>query len=709
MPDRLVVTPGNAAALASAHSGAWTAGDEGAATPPRGRIVRCSITTGRQRWHVADLRDRPAFAQALEVSLLEVPGVLEVRATPLTARVLLAFDESVLAPGLIERLLIDHVDRLRRAPEKPVPRTGHPLMRLAKLNPQLRPQLVRATGWSVANAVSALLTPIGLANIIITVQLSGNPLLVPLGLVSIKAQLAAVGLFTIGAIGLNLYLQYRARRHWSAVGLRLEHELRSELFTTVVNADMAFIETQSTGSLISLVNEDSRKIGEFVQRGVNDGIQIGIVTVTVGSLLLMTSPLLAALAFLPLGAGLMLAKAPAVQRRLGASFGASRDKESEVLHHLSAGLGGVSTVKSFVAEEVEALRIESLSKDATALTDAATGAGVGLAFTAQALVLSGFIASTVASGAMVVTGAASLPQFTKLLFLNYMMTGSLTKLDTTVELYRGATAAARRALETLSREPTVVSGGRALPLDEVRGDIAFDRVSFNYPTGNAPLAEIDFRLAAGQTAGFVGSTGAGKSTLIKLLLRFYDVQSGQVTIDGHDVRDLELIDLRSAIGVVAQEGYLFGGTVYDNIAYGKPNATHGEVMEAAAAAEAYDFIRALPDGFNSLIGERGQILSGGQRQRICIARALIRNPPILVFDEATSALDSETEAAVQRSIERLSEGRTTILISHRLSTLRKADQIYVISEGHIVERGQHADLVEAGGVYAGMWRVQTGA
>jgi ATP-binding cassette, subfamily B, bacterial len=698
---------GSTAAIGTTHGRAWTAGDEGTA-PRRGRIARCSVTAGRQRWEVADLRDRPALAQALEMSLRSVPGMREVRATPLTARVLLGFDETILPPASIERLLIDHVERLRRAPEKPVPRVGHPLVRLAKLNPQLRPQALTATGWSVANATSAFLTPIGLANIIITVQLGGNPLLVPLGLVTVKAQLAALGLFTIGAIGFNLYLQYKARRHWSALGLRLEHELRNELFTTVVNADMAFIETESTGSLISLVNEDSRKIGEFVQRGANDGIQIGIATATVGTLLLMTSPVLAALAFLPLGAGLMLAKAPAVQRRLGDSFRASRDKESEVLHQLSAGLGGVGTVKSFAAEEVEAVRIEALSQDAAELADAAAGAGVGVAFTATALVQSGFIASTVGAAMMVATGAATLPQFTELLFLNYMMTGSLTKLDTTVEMYRSATAAAERALATLSREPTVVSGDRALPLEEVRGDIAFNKVAFRYPAGSAPLAEIDFHLPAGQTAGFVGSTGAGKSTLIKLLLRFYDVQSGQVTIDGHDVRDLQLIDLRNAIGVVAQEGYLFGGTVYDNIAYGKPGATHEEVMEAAAAAEAYDFIRGLPDGFNSLIGERGQILSGGQRQRICIARALIRNPPILVFDEATSALDSETEAAVQRSIERLSEGRTTILISHRLSTLRKADQLYVISGGHIVERGQHADLVEAGGVYAGMWRVQTG-
>jgi ATP-binding cassette subfamily B protein len=309
---------------------------------------------------------------------------------------------------------------------------------------------------------------------------------------------------------------------------------------------------------------------------------------------------------------------------------------------------------------------------------------------------------------MVATGSASLTQFTTLLFLNHMMTTSLVKLDTTVELYRGAMAASRRALETLARESKILSGDRPFPFEMVRGDITFEQVAFRYPSGTAPLEEIDFRIRAGHTAGFVGSTGAGKSTIIKLLLRFYDVQSGQVLIDGHDVRDLQLIDLRKAIGVVAQEGYLFGGTIYDNIAYGRPDATYEEVMQAAVAAEAYEFIRKLPDGFNSVIGERGQVLSGGQRQRICIARALVRDPPILVFDEATSALDSETEAAVQRSIERLCEGRTTILISHRLSTLRRADQLYVISDGHIVERGQHADLVRAGGVYAGMWRVQTG-
>jgi ATP-binding cassette subfamily B protein len=263
-------------------------------------------------------------------------------------------------------------------------------------------------------------------------------------------------------------------------------------------------------------------------------------------------------------------------------------------------------------------------------------------------------------------------------------------------------------METFERRVRVVSGDTRLPRADVQGDIAFEDVHFRYPTSNPILLGIDFSIPARSTVAFVGTTGAGKSTIIKLLLRFYDVQEGRVVVDGRDVRELRLEELRTAIGLVSQDAYLFSGSIYENIAYGRPSATTDEIVAAARDAEALEFIERLPKRFNTTIGERGVLLSGGQRQRLAIARALLRRPAIFVFDEATSALDSETEAAVQRSIAQVSAGHTTILIAHRLATVRRADQINVLSDGQIVERGAHDDLLRLGGVYASMWRAQTG-
>jgi len=236
-------------------------------------------------------------------------------------------------------------------------------------------------------------------------------------------------------------------------------------------------------------------------------------------------------------------------------------------------------------------------------------------------------------------------------------------------------------------------------------------VCFEYKSAEhrSVIRDLSLSMPAGETIGIVGSTGAGKTTLVKLLLRFYDVQSGNITLDGHDLRDLELSDLRRAVGFVSQDVYLFHGTVKENIAYGTFDANDEEIVEAAKIAEAHDFIMGLPQGYDTIVGERGQKLSGGQRQRVSIARAVLKDPPVLILDEATSSVDNETEALIQRSLERIAVGRTTIVIAHRLSTVRNADRIFVLERGELIEHGKHEELVASQGIYAGLWGVQTGA
>jgi len=260
----------------------------------------------------------------------------------------------------------------------------------------------------------------------------------------------------------------------------------------------------------------------------------------------------------------------------------------------------------------------------------------------------------------------------------------------------------------MATQPEIINGTQELPLETVRGEIHFDNISFTYRESHKIFDGFDLHIPAHHTVALVGATGLGKSTLLKLLLRFYEVDDGQVLLDGHNIRDLDLIDLRKSIGLVSQDVFLFEGTVYDNILYGRPEATREDVIAAAEAAEALEFILKLPKGFDASIGERGLKLSGGQKQRISIARAVLKDPPILIMDEATSSVDNETEGAIQRSIERISKGRTTIIIAHRMSTIRQVDQIYLLDNGRVEEQGTHEELLALDGGYAVLWKLQTG-
>ena len=324
-------------------------------------------------------------------------------------------------------------------------------------------------------------------------------------------------------------------------------------------------------------------------------------------------------------------------------------------------------------------------------------------------ILGGFLATLVVGGRMTIDGRLTVGTFSVLVFMTQRLLWPLTGLAETVDLYQRAMASTARVLDLLETPVSLAHEGRKLPRASVKGEIRFEGVSFSYPGRKPALDGVTLTIPAGTTAAFVGSTGSGKTTLTKLLLRFYDPQRGRVLLDGADIRGFDPRELRQAIGFVSQDTFLFHGTAKENIAYGDPGKPAAAVEAAARAAEAHGFLTALPQGYDTLVGERGQKLSGGQRQRLAIARAVLKDPPVLVLDEATSAVDNETEAAIQKSLDRIVVGRTTIMVAHRLSTIVKADMIFVLEDGRVAESGRHAELIAKGGVYADLWRVQTGA
>jgi ATP-binding cassette subfamily B protein len=295
-----------------------------------------------------------------------------------------------------------------------------------------------------------------------------------------------------------------------------------------------------------------------------------------------------------------------------------------------------------------------------------------------------------------------------MVFLTQRLLWPLTRLGETVDLYQRAMASTNRVLDLLDTPIHVRSGDRPLPVESVRGEIRFETVTFAYGSGPPVIRDLTLHVPAKQTVAVVGSTGSGKTTLVKLILRFYEPQAGRITLDGVDLHAIRHRELRRAIGLVSQDVFLFHGTVRENIRYGSFDAADAEIEAAARAAEAHTFITRLPQGYDTIVGERGQKLSGGQRQRLSIARAVLKNPPILVLDEATSSVDNETEAAIQRSMNRIARGRTTVMIAHRLSTVRHAHCIHVLDEGRLAESGTHRELVDRDGIYAALWRVQTG-
>ncbi|MBD2449588.1 ABC transporter ATP-binding protein [Nostoc sp. FACHB-152] len=582
----------------------------------------------------------------------------------------------------------------------------HPLHRLLDYGHQYRKQIWLAIGCSVLNKLFDLAPP-GLIGVAVDVVVKQqDSIIAQLGVKDVFGQFLILSLLTVIIWILESAFEYAYAKLWRNLAQNIQHNLRLDAYKHLQDLELAYFEERSTGGLMSILSDDINQLERFLDVGANDIIQVVTTVIIIGGAFFVLAPSVAWMAMSPMP--FILWGSFAYQRLLAPRYADVREKVGYLNGRLVNNLSGITTIKSFTAEDYESFRLAQDSEAYKKSNSKAIKLSAAFVPLIRMLILVGFTALLLYGGMAAVAGKMTVGTYSVLVFLIQRLLWPLTRLGETFDQYQRAMASTNRVMNLLDTPITIHPGNVALPVDKVRGEVEFKGVTFAYQDRFSVITNLSLQVPAGKTIAIVGSTGSGKSTLVKLLLRFYEVQNGSITVDGINIQDLSLRDLRRCIGLVSQDVFLFHGTVAENIAYGTFDATEEEIITAAKVAEAHEFIQNLPQGYETIVGERGQKLSGGQRQRIAIARAVLKNPPILILDEATSAVDNETEAAIQRSLEKITVNRTTIAIAHRLSTIRNADAIYVMEYGQLIESGTHEELLEKNGVYASLWRVQSG-
>ena len=580
----------------------------------------------------------------------------------------------------------------------------HPLSRLLSQLEEHRSVVILASICSILNKVWDLAPPVLIGMAIDVVSARENSFLANMGYEDVHLQLYILTGITVVIWVLESLFQYFYAVLWRNLAQTAQHELRMSAYSHIQELEMQWFSQQSTGGLMAIMNDDVNQLERFLDQGATDLLQVATTIIVVGGIMFSVAPEVALWAIVPIP--VIVAGSFMYQRRIGVRYSRVRSQVADLNSLLNNNLQGITTIKSFTAEEREASRVSEASEAYREANKEAIRLSASFVPIIRMAILFAFSANMLVGGWMALDGRISLGAYSVIVFITQRLLWPLTRLGETFDLYQRAMASTTRVLDLLDTEVGIVEGD--VKLKKVTGELEFRGVEFSYPDREKVLQGLDLVVPAGQTVGLVGSTGSGKTTLIRLLLRFHDPQSGTVSLDGHQVSDLTLNSLRASISLVSQNTTLFPGSVLENIRYGNPDAPIESVEEAARIAEATEFIALLPNGWYTDIGEGGHRLSGGQRQRIAIARAVLKDAPVLVLDEATSNVDNETEAALKRSISQISKGRTTLIIAHRLSTVRNADIIAVLHKGEISETGTHESLLEEHGIYSRLWAVQTG-
>ncbi|ANY68974.1 multidrug ABC transporter ATP-binding protein [Paenibacillus sp. BIHB 4019] len=513
---------------------------------------------------------------------------------------------------------------------------------------------------------------------------------------------ACVGLLAVYA--LNTALNYVVTYWGHMLGINIETDMRRKMFDHIQKLSFRFFDNHKTGHLIGRITNDLNDIGEVAHHGPED-VFIAVMTL-IGSFSLMAyiNLELALITFIiiPVMAWLIIVFGGKMSKTYRRLFGDVGNFNARI----EDNVGGIRVVQSFANEEHEKklFSVDNQNFRLTKLLAYKTMAkSISVSYMMMRLVT---IFVMICGAYFFIQGKLDMGEFMAFILLSNIFFRPIEKINAVIESYPKGIAGFRRYTEIIDTEPDIEDRPNAMELKKVVGNVRFHDVSFGYETNHMILQKINLDIHAGETVAFVGPSGAGKTTICSLLPRFYDVLAGSITVDGKDIRDIKLESLRKNIGIVQQDVFLFSGSIRENIAYGNLLATEEEIWEAARRASLEDLIKKMPEGLDTIIGERGVKLSGGQKQRLSIARMFLKNPPILILDEATSALDTETEVAIQKSLSDLSVGRTTLVIAHRLTTIKNADRIIVVDESGIAEQGRHQELVAAGGIYSKLHQAQ---
>jgi len=579
-------------------------------------------------------------------------------------------------------------------------------LRFFKYAKKWRIKIFFATLYSIINKIFDIAPEIllGIAVDVVTSPSNDN-FLHFIGVHGSENQVIILAVLTFGIWAFESLFQYMYMVSWRNIAQSIEHDIRLDLYNNVQSLDVSWFEKQKLGNISSIINDDVNQLERFLNNGINQIVQIIVSSILIGGVFFFISPLIASIILLPIPIIFFISMF--FQKNLSPKYLDVRESVGKLSSSIFNNLLGISTIKSFASEKAESRKLEKLSHNYLEKNKRAIRLSSAFVPIVRMGVLSGFLATMVLGSLMALNKEISPGEFAMLLFLTQRFLWPFTSLGEIVDLFERSMASTKRILDTLDFCPNI-KGGSNSDFSSFNSSIQFNSVKFYYNKNNIVFNDLTFKIEEKKITAIVGPTGIGKTSLVKLMLRFYDPNQGEVLIGDENIRNLNLETLRKGIGLVGQDTFLFDGTIQSNIIYPDEEVDFEKMKKAATLSQSYEFIESLEDGFETLIGERGIKLSGGQRQRLAIARALYKDPPILIFDEATSSVDNHTESLIQSSMKDICKDRTAIIIAHRLSTVRNADTIIVIDKGRIVEQGSHEDLVAEGGLYKKLWDIQTG-
>ena len=534
-----------------------------------------------------------------------------------------------------------------------------------------------------------------------------NSFVASLGFGSIESQVIFLGLITFIIWALESLFQYICSIQWRGLAQMVEHDVRVSAYDHSQRLGLSWHEEQATGNITAILNDDVNQLERFLNDGVNQIIQVFVSTICIGLIFFYISPLIATIAVLPVP--IIFGVSFFLQKKLSPKYKNVRDKIGALNSSVFNNLIGIQTIKSFMTFGHERKRISDLSKDYQKENIGAISISSAFVPVIRMGVLAGFLGTILIGSHMALSGTLAVGSYSVLVFLTQRFLWPFTTLGTLVDDFERSMASSQRIFDLLNTNVHIPEPEDPIRPENLNSDIRFESISFNYPGSPILFEDFSINIKNGTSIGIVGDTGSGKTTLAKLLLRLYDPSKGSIMVGEHNIKNMSIESLRNKIGVVNQETFLFDGSIRKNIGYGNKECTEADIIRAAEQSQCTEFISSLSDGYDTIIGERGQKLSGGQKQRLAIARAIVRQPDILIFDEATSSVDNKTERLIQKSFTDIKQDRTMIIIAHRLSTIRNCDNIFVIKNSCVHEQGTHDQLMQkSDSFYAELWNIQTG-